>query len=290
MDSYLQHWGLKGMHWGHRRWQNEDGTFNEAGKIRYFGKSNKKNVDKSDINGYNNTKPILSDEQKRAIKIGATVAISALAIYGGYKLAKSGKIKELSSIGKERVDSLLKSGDAPDELNGIKKLKVPESMEDTLKNTNPLNGTPEGRNNCTNCAVTAFMRRQGYDVSALGTGGVGQNLGGVVEDCFADAKVYDGSATTFGKSREHAANMLKRKFGGNAEGVCGVKWRNRPDGHAFNWLIKDGNVQFYDGQRGYDDAIVSQHYWNMIDPNGSFQMARLDNLKPKFDRIVNYMK
>lgn len=35
----LYHYGLKGMKWGTRHWQNEDGTFNEAGKARYFGKS-----------------------------------------------------------------------------------------------------------------------------------------------------------------------------------------------------------------------------------------------------------
>lgn len=38
-SNYLCHYGLKGMKWGQRRWQNEDGTFNAAGKARYFGKS-----------------------------------------------------------------------------------------------------------------------------------------------------------------------------------------------------------------------------------------------------------
>lgn len=32
----IYHYGLKGMKWGVRRWQNDDGTFNEAGKERYF--------------------------------------------------------------------------------------------------------------------------------------------------------------------------------------------------------------------------------------------------------------
>lgn len=37
MDAYLQHYGIKGQKLGVRRWQNEDGTFNEAGKRKYFG-------------------------------------------------------------------------------------------------------------------------------------------------------------------------------------------------------------------------------------------------------------
>lgn len=35
----LYHFGTKGQRWGVRKWQNEDGTFNEAGKERYFGSS-----------------------------------------------------------------------------------------------------------------------------------------------------------------------------------------------------------------------------------------------------------
>lgn len=31
----LQHWGIRGMRWGIRRYQNEDGTLTEAGKKRY---------------------------------------------------------------------------------------------------------------------------------------------------------------------------------------------------------------------------------------------------------------
>ena len=36
-NGELYHHGIKGQKWGQRRWQNEDGTFNEAGKKRYFG-------------------------------------------------------------------------------------------------------------------------------------------------------------------------------------------------------------------------------------------------------------
>lgn len=35
-NGELYHHGIKGQKWGVRRWQNEDGTFNDAGKRRYF--------------------------------------------------------------------------------------------------------------------------------------------------------------------------------------------------------------------------------------------------------------
>ena len=40
-SAFLEHYGILGQKWGQRRWQNADGTFNEAGKERYFGSSSK---------------------------------------------------------------------------------------------------------------------------------------------------------------------------------------------------------------------------------------------------------
>lgn len=36
-EEVLAHHGVKGMHWGVRRYQNPDGTLTDAGKKRYFG-------------------------------------------------------------------------------------------------------------------------------------------------------------------------------------------------------------------------------------------------------------
>ena len=44
----LYHYGIKGQKWGIRRWQNEDGTFNEAGKKRYFTKDITKELNKNE--------------------------------------------------------------------------------------------------------------------------------------------------------------------------------------------------------------------------------------------------
>lgn len=40
-DSYLQHHGIKGMKWGIRRFQNEDGSLTSAGKQRYRDENGK---------------------------------------------------------------------------------------------------------------------------------------------------------------------------------------------------------------------------------------------------------
>ena len=49
-NKYLQHYGIRGQHWGVRRFQNEDGTLTEAGKDRYY----KENVG-SEKNGLGRT-------------------------------------------------------------------------------------------------------------------------------------------------------------------------------------------------------------------------------------------
>ena len=38
-DPYLAHYGIKGMKWGVRRYQNEDGSLTKSGKIRQKNKS-----------------------------------------------------------------------------------------------------------------------------------------------------------------------------------------------------------------------------------------------------------
>lgn len=54
----IKHYGIMGQKWGQRRWQNPDGTFNQAGKERYFGSSkNEKNPDGAIGNSSNKKNP-----------------------------------------------------------------------------------------------------------------------------------------------------------------------------------------------------------------------------------------
>ena len=66
------HYGIKGMKWGVRRYQNEDGTLTPAGKKH---------------------KIELSDNRKKAARILGIIAASALVSYAGYKFSTSPKVK-----------------------------------------------------------------------------------------------------------------------------------------------------------------------------------------------------
>ena len=80
-DSYLEHYGVLGMKWGVRRYQNADGSLTLKGKKRYGNKTHK-------------DKKGLTDKQKKALIIGASTIGATLAIYGAYRY--SSNLSELS--------------------------------------------------------------------------------------------------------------------------------------------------------------------------------------------------
>lgn len=69
----LTHYGTLGQKWGVRKWQNYDGTFNEAGKERYFGTGKFKPVSKEEQKDLNQEQKIgssykMSPWEKKAEK------------------------------------------------------------------------------------------------------------------------------------------------------------------------------------------------------------------------------
>lgn len=50
-NGELYHWGIPGMKWGERRYQNKDGTLTDLGKRRYNRDADKKGYDKTSSTG-----------------------------------------------------------------------------------------------------------------------------------------------------------------------------------------------------------------------------------------------
>ena len=82
-NQELYHYGVKGMKWGIRRYQNKDGTLTSKGKKRYE-KSNDNSNDEDEIKN-NKSRKILT---KRNIAIGATVVGASLAVMGAMYVYK----------------------------------------------------------------------------------------------------------------------------------------------------------------------------------------------------------
>ena len=67
-NAELTHYGIKGQKWGQRRWQNDDGTFNEAGKERYWPNAKHRDSYINDLNKRYKDRPELLKALKKGNK------------------------------------------------------------------------------------------------------------------------------------------------------------------------------------------------------------------------------
>lgn len=115
----LIHYGLKGMHWGTRRWQDYDGSFNSAGIQRYFGRTPGKKSHSAELGRAPATKPSIkadspdgskeknSFDKEKAKKIAKGVAIGAAVVGGTLLVAYGAKyMRDNDVVGKIRQGAL----------------------------------------------------------------------------------------------------------------------------------------------------------------------------------------
>lgn len=94
-NDELCHYGIKGQKWGERHWQNPDGTFNEAGKERYFENGTGEN--------YKSVKPTNSERLAKGITTAKTVASKAQSV-SGKVMEKTVKGREIFANKEKRIE------------------------------------------------------------------------------------------------------------------------------------------------------------------------------------------
>ncbi len=113
----LAHHGVKGQKWGVRHWQNEDGTFNEAGKKRYFGNG-----------GGENYKPV------RSAGGNARRALAKVYDVNEKYYSKHGN-KTMANANKQAKERMLKKADEADK---DKAFKQTDDYKRAIKSFNQL--------------------------------------------------------------------------------------------------------------------------------------------------------
>ena len=169
--DYMAHHGILGQKWGKRNGppypldaKSHSASEKKAGWRKSLDKPNTKSHTKRATSGNadedDDDKLHLTENQKKAIKIGAAVTATALIAYGGYRLTKSGKIdlSKMTNI----------AGKMFDKTTGLEKLVKPETMSETLKAVNPKYSDFDRRYNmnCGNCAIAFEARLRGFNVEA----------------------------------------------------------------------------------------------------------------------------
>lgn len=217
----------------------------------------------------NKKKSHLTDKQKRAIKIGAAVAGAALVTYGAYKLGAFDKFK---GTGKNAVKGML-SDPAP----AGKSSK--NSLAHVIKGVNPTKSIT----NCRASSIATVLRLKGINAEALDiTGGSHSDA---VRTCFKGARVTE----MYNPTKEKIDSRILKKFGEGASGIMSAGY-DTPRGkmhHATAWRVKDGIVNYIDGQKGLADC---SEYFKHLASDTEAQISRLDNLEIDYDGLSKFVK
>ena len=105
-QEYLMHYGVKGMKWGVRRYQNKDGTLTKAGKERY-SQNQQDGVD-SFLKSVGSKKVSeLTGSVNEDLAIQAVTYVSAFAAVLAVKavqnrMLRKGRMKELDRLNREK--------------------------------------------------------------------------------------------------------------------------------------------------------------------------------------------
>lgn len=289
MPSYLQHYGIPGQKWGKRN-----------GPPYPLSEGNRSLSEKKA--SYKEAKKGLTDKQKKAIIIGASVVATGLAAYGIYKcrnIPKSNPLTpdQMKAFGlqtfdyekfePERILSGSSDGLSYDQNHRVVEAK--SELDKILLSANPSHGDE----NCTSVSLSVFLKSKGINFSSKKIGA--QNLYGVIESCFKNVPANDlresRGITKYFTSYESASSKLKEWYGDNANGVLSIPFSDHKGNtmsHTFNWSIKDGVVEFFDGQPDPPIRNITS-YFKHVNVDQLLTVAHLDNLEINEQGILSFL-
>lgn len=230
-SDYLMHYGVKGMKWGVRRYQDKNGRLTAEGK-EHYGKSESGKKTRSE-------EEVGSLLATYATALGVAAAIDIVATGVAY-----GITTVADKVYSKRAESLYE---------GNKK----DISKDTVKTINKGFPLPGHTQNCPNCALALELNKRGEKYVANKGKGL---LPEEIMTTFKDSKNYAFTSPQWAEkskllnkkgdkiSFETTFNQAKFKPGSHGY-IMG--YYEGGGGHILNWTVtKNGEVRFEDGQCG----------------------------------------
>lgn len=243
---YLEHFGVKGMHWGQRKEKEvtPEERAKREGKAKKFDaraemfqtridelkayqpKSNFQrqalNAQIQDTTKFRDTalkdaeakrQGKLSTGQKKLVK-GAAIAGAIVVAYGAYTTANSGQMRQAVLNGQNFISGK-KGGPTWKTKPSLadKSLDANGIMQHVVKDINPSYGGIGTKMNCRRGTYAYEMRRRGYDVAATRTTNAsGQNIVGVINATSPGKKILPTSRTGIVRAlRKEAVAVTKNE-------------------------------------------------------------------------------
>ena len=269
-QEYLMHYGVKGIKWGVRRYQNKDGTLTKAGKERY-SQNQQDGVD-SFLKSVGSKKVSeLTGSVNEDLAIQAVTYVSAFAAVLAVKavqnrMLRKGRMKELDRLNREK--DIKDFDECP---------RLPRKMkaEESVKVTNPDYPDLGTTMNCTFCTTAMARREKGYDVQAT------KVSDGFFSDDFFKA-TFNSPEVKMGRKKSGQAVLdTLSQTGDGSYGNLTVAWKLGGK-HSLFWKNEGVRTRIYDGQSGEEitqSPSKTRSFMDFVNLK-TITYNRLDNCEP----------
>ena len=176
-NGELMHWGVPGMRWGIRRYQNKDGTLTPAGKKRYDKEMEKAKADAKIVKNRERTQAKM--DKLNALRADTEARKKALDGKDDSNLEKALKSKAKEQKAKKRTIKELSN----EELQAkIDRMQLEKRYKDLMKEQAPKQQSSKGKD-----FVAGILEQSGKNIgSQLSTYLVGKGVNKLFKDAFGE--------------------------------------------------------------------------------------------------------